>query len=240
MNSAVVMGVGPDRGMGAQLCHRAAADGHHVFVAGRTAAKVEAVAAAIREGGGQATAVTADATVEADTVGLFETAAASGRITLAIFNAGNNMPGPLADMDADYFEQCWRIACFGGFVFGREAAKHMKGQGGGSILFTGASASLRGNANFGAFAAAKAGLRAMAQSLAKELGPDHIHVGHVVIDGAIKGEKVQTMWPEYAEKLGAAGMIDIEAIVDAYQYLWRQPPGGWTFEVDVRTAIESW
>ena len=240
MDIAIIMGVGPDRGMGAQLCHRAAANGYHVVPAGRTAASLDAVADAITTAGGTATAVVADATDEADTITLFERASALGKLKLAIYNAGNNTPGPIEDMTAAYFEQSWRNCCFGGFLFGREAVKRLKPAGGGSLLFTGASASLRGRPNFGAFNSSKAALRAFAQALAKEHGADGIHVGHVVIDGAINGDKVNNRYPEFAEKLGPQGMLNIEAIVDAYEYLWRQPPGGWSFEVDVRTALEPW
>jgi len=184
--------------------------------------------------------VVADATREEATVALFERATALGRIECAIFNAGNNMPGLIEDMTLEHFETCWRIGCLGGFLFGRAALRHMRQAGQGSILFTGASASLRGKANFGAFTSAKAGLRAFAQALAKEAGPLGIHVGHVVIDGAINGDKIRTRFPQYADKLGADGMVDLNAIVDCYEFLHRQPQRGWSFEVDVRTAIESW
>lgn len=240
MDAAIVMGVGPDQGMGAQLCKRFASFGLHVVIAGRTQEKIDAVAEDIRSGGGQASAIVADATVEADTVMLFKTAAAQGRIDCAIYNTGNNTPGRIEDMSAEYFEQSWRTCCYGGFLFGREAIKCMKSTGGGTILFTGASASMRGRTNFGAFNSSKAALRCLAQAMAKEYGPDGIHVGHVVIDGAIFGDKVRNRYPEYAEKLGETGMINIGAIVDAYAYLYKQPKSGWSFEVDVRTAIESW
>jgi NAD(P)-dependent dehydrogenase (short-subunit alcohol dehydrogenase family) len=212
MDTAIVMGVGPDQGMGAQLCKRFSSLGLHVFVAGRTQAKLDAVVEGIRADGGDASAVAADATVEADVVELFAQAAG----------------------------QSWRICCYGGFLFGREAVRHMKSMGGGTLLFTGASASMRGRPNFGAFNSSKAALRTLAQAMAKEYGRDGIHVGHVVIDGAIYGEKVRTKFPDFAEKLGEAGMINIGAIVDAYEYLYKQPKTGWSFEVDVRTAIESW
>ncbi|MEX2480314.1 MAG: SDR family NAD(P)-dependent oxidoreductase [Gammaproteobacteria bacterium] len=238
MNVAVVIGVGPEQGLGAQLCRRFAGHGLHVVVAGRTLAKLENVAKAIVAGGGTATALAADATSEPDLVGLFERARALGPIELVIYNAGNNMPGSVAEMSADYFEQAWRIGCFGGFITAREALNSMAG--GGTLLFTGASASLRGRANFGAFAAAKAALRALAQAVAKEAGPQGVHVGHVVIDGAINGEKIRQRFPDYAEKLGERGMVNLGAIVDAYEFLWRQPTGGWSFEVDLRTAFESW
>ena len=239
MNTAIVMGVGPDRGLGAQLCKRFAGFDKHVFACGRTQTKLDAVVADIIATGGQATAVVADATNEADVVALFDRAAALGDIDAALYNAGNNTPGNILDMEADYFRQSWEICCFGGFLFGREAARRMQNKGG-TIVFTGASASLRGRPGFGAFNSSKAALRTLAQAMAKEYGKDGIHVGHVVIDGAIFGEKIRTHYPEYAEKLGEQGMINIEGIVDAFEYLYQQPKTAWSFEVDVRTAVENW
>ncbi len=239
MNSAIGMGVGPDRGLGAQLATRFAALGMHVFVAGRTQEKLDAVAGNIASMGGAATPVVTDATNEAAVIALFDRAAVSGRIEVAIYNAGNNTPGPIIDMSAEYFTQSWQICCCGEFLFGREAIRRMHG-GGGALLFTGASASLRGRAGFGAFNSSKAALRTLAQAMAKESGKDGIHVGHVVVDGAIYGEKIKQRFPDYYEKAGEEKMISIEAIVDAFEYLYRQPKTGWSFEVDVRTAVESW
>jgi len=236
--SAIVIGVGPDRGLGAQLCRRFAAEGLHVLVAGRSQQKLDAVVADIRKDGGSAEAVVSDATSETDTRALFDQAGEA--LDLAIYNAGNNTPGRIADMEADYFEQSWRVCCFGGFLFGREAVRRMQPLGGGTLLFTGASASLRGRANFGAFNSSKAGLRALAQALAKEYAEDGIHVGHVVIDGPIGGEKIMTLLPAYAERLGEEGMISIEGIVDNYVFLYRQPLRAWAFEIDVRTSKEKW
>lgn len=238
MNSAVIIGVGPERGLGAQLCKRFAREGLHVVLAGRTGEQLDAIANAIREAGGQATAVVADATQEADVQRLF--AAASGPIALAIYNAGNNTPGRIIDMDAAYFEQSWRVCCFGGFLFGREAIRYMAPRESGTLLFTGASASLRGRAKFGAFNSAKGALRNLAQAMAKEYGPEGIHVGHVVVDGPIGGDKIIKAFPDYAEKLGPSGMIDIDGIVDGFAYLYHQAPRAWTFEVDVRTSVERW
>lgn len=238
MKTAVIIGVGPELGLGAQLCQRFAHEGLHVIVAGRTPAQIEAVADSVRRAGGEATAIAADATSEADVQALF--AAAGGEVDLAIYNAGNNTPGRIIDMEADYFEQSWRVCCFGGFLFGREALRLMVPQGGGTLLFTGASASLRGRPRFGAFNSSKGALRNMAQAMAKEYGADGVHVGHVVVDGPIGGDKIIKGFPEYAEKLGEAGMISIDGIVDGFVYLYRQPPRAWTFEIDVRTALEKW
>ena len=237
---AIVSGVGPQQGMGAQLAHRFAKLGLHVFIAGRTAASLEEVVASITRDGGKATGVVADATDEQATVALFKQARAHGKLALVIYNTGNNTPGRIADMTAEYFENSWRVCCFGGFLYAREAVKHMQADGGGTIIFTGASASMRGRPNFGAFNSSKGALRLMAHALAKEVGPDGIHVGHVVIDGAIAGDKIRSRFPEYAAKLGDDGLVDIQAIVDAYEYLYKQPRRGWSFEVDMRTAIEAW
>lgn len=242
MNKAIVIGVGPQAGLGARLAERFASLGLHVFVAGRTPSLLDAVVHSIATNDGTATAVVADATSESDIIALFDRAdaAGDGDIDVAIYNAGNNTPGKIVDMTADYFEQSWRVGCFGGFLFGREAVRRMRMQGRGTLLFTGASASLRGRANFGAFNSAKGALRNLAQAMAKEYGPEHIHVGHVVIDGPIGGDKIIKGFPEYANKLGEAGLINLEGIVDAFQYLYKQPRSAWSFEVDVRTSQERW
>ena len=237
MKTAVIIGVGPDEGLGSQLCQRFAKT-HHVLAAGRTIATLQETVSTIKGAGGSAEAIVADATLEADVTNLF--AAASGDIDLAIYNAGNNTPGKIIDMSAEYFEKSWRVCCFGGFLFAREALKRLIPGGGGVLLFTGASASMRGRAGFGAFNSAKAGLRVLAQALAKEYAKDNVHVGHVVVDGAIGGHKIKQRYPEYAEKLGEAGMISIQGIVDGFEYLYRQPANAWTFEIDVRTSQEQW
>ena len=237
MRKAVIIGVGPDQGLGAQLCKRFAGEGLHVFAAGRTKAAVDAVVGDIVAAGGEATPVVADATKEADVVALFEQAGSD--LDLAIYNAGNNTPGRIVEMTADYFERAWRVVCFGGFLFGREAVRRMA-PGGGSLLFTGASASLRGRAGFGAFNSSKAGLRALAQAMAKEYAPAGIHVGHVVVDGAIGGEKIRTRLPDLVSRLGEDGLVGIDGIVDAFVFLHKQPRTAWTFELDLRTFKESW
>ena len=239
MHTAIIMGVGPEQGLGAQLCRRFAGLGLHVFVAGRTRGKLDDVVSLIEAEGNKATAWVADATVETEVKKLFDAASQAGPLSVAIYNAGNNTPGKIVDMEAAYFERSWKICCFGGFLFAREAIKQMQASGG-TLLFTGASASLRGRPGFGAFNSSKAALRTLAQALAKEYGPENIHVGHVIVDGAINGEKIKTRWPTYAEKLGDEGMISIDGIVDAYEFLYRQPNTAWTFEVDLRTSIENW
>ena len=141
MKTAIVIGVGPDRGVGARLCKRFAADGLKVIVAGRTLFALQAVVDDITKAGGAAVPFVADATREGDIVALFD--AAGDNLDLAIYNAGNNTPGKIIEMDADYFENAWRVVCFGGFLFGREAVRRMVPKKTGTLLFTGASASLR-------------------------------------------------------------------------------------------------
>ncbi|WP_456620248.1 SDR family NAD(P)-dependent oxidoreductase [Bradyrhizobium sp. P5_C12] len=236
MKTAIVIGVGPDRGLGARLCKRLAADGLKLIVAGRTLSALQAVAGDIQKAGGAAVPFVADATRESDIIALFD--AAGDNLDLAIYNAGNNTPGKIIEMEADYFEQAWRVVCFGGFLFGREAVRRMAPNKTGTLLFTGASASLRGRSGYGAFNSAKAGLRTLAQAMAKEYAPDGIHVGHVVVDGAIAGDKILTRFPDAAGREDS--LIDIEGIVDAFTFLYRQPERAWSFELDVRTSREKW
>ena len=236
MGTAIVIGVGPDQGLGAQLCKRFAAEGLNVLVAGRTKSALDAVVADIAAAGGRAASFVADATKEADIVALFDQAGSD--LELAIYNAGNNTPGKIIDMEADYFEQSWRVVCFGGFLFGREAVRRMVPKAVGTLLFTGASASLRGRTGYGAFNSSKAGLRTLAQAMAKEYASDGIHVGHVVVDGAFGGEKIRKRFPNLADREDR--LISIEGIVDGFVFLYRQPRRAWSFELDVRTSHENW
>lgn len=237
---AIVVGVGAALGLGGALCRRFARGGCHVLVAGRTAGKIDAVAAEILATGGSAQAVVTDATRESDIVALFDRACAvpAGSLELVAFNAGNNLRRSVIDMDAQAFEDVWRVACFAGFLTGREAVRRMLPQERGTILFSGASASLRGRAEFAQFAAAKAGLRMVAQSMAREFGPRGLHVAHVVIDGGIDGERQRTRFPEQVARLGVDGMLDIDAIAETYWQLHRQPRSAWTQEIDLRPFKE--
>lgn len=236
--TAVIVGVGPENGLGGTLCRKFAGHGLHVVAAGRTKGKVDAVAQAIVDQGGKATGVETDATDEAAVVALIRQAEAIGPIDLAIYNAGNNMPGDFLEMEAGYFEKCWRICCMGGFLFSREALRVMAPRGQGTLLFTGASASMRGKPFFAAFTAAKAGLRALSQSLSREFQPQGIHVGHVVIDGGIDGDKLQKGRPEIAKAFGPERLISLDGIAGAYEYLYLQDRLAWTQELDLRAFKE--
>jgi NAD(P)-dependent dehydrogenase (short-subunit alcohol dehydrogenase family) len=239
---AVVIGVGSADGLGAALSRCYAANGHHVLVAGRTLAKVEKVAAAIRRDGGSATAYAIDATREEDVIRLFDAAMTSdelgGPADLVTYNAGINQKIEVLKMEASTFETFWRLNTLGGFLVGREAARRFVPLGRGSILFTGATGSLRGMPGFAHFAASKAGLRMIAQSMAREFGPEGIHVAHVIVDGAINGERVRSLFPGVVEQLGENGMLEIKAIAETYWHLHVQHRSAWTQELDVRPFKE--
>jgi NAD(P)-dependent dehydrogenase (short-subunit alcohol dehydrogenase family) len=238
---AVVVGVGPEAGLGGALSARLAREGHHVFVAGRTPEKVEAVAAGIRAAGGQSTAAAVDTTVERDVVAFFDRVErAEGVLDLVVYNAGNAAMGMLHDMEAEFFELVWRVGCFGGFLVGREAVRKMLPRERGTVVFTGATASVRGKPATTAFAAAKAGLRSLAQSMARAYGPQGIHVAHVVVDGGIAGDKIVKGLPQFAEAMGTDGLISLDGLADAYWFLYRQERAAWTHELDLRTFKESW
>jgi NAD(P)-dependent dehydrogenase (short-subunit alcohol dehydrogenase family) len=241
--TAVVIGVGAERGLGAALCRRFASEGYHVLVAGRTASKIEPVAGAIRAAGGSAEPIPTDATSEADVVRLFDRGMAPGAgydpADLVVFNAGNNRKLDFRDLSAAQFEEFWRVGCFAGFLAGREAARRLVPLGRGTILFTGASGSLRGKPGFAHFAAAKAGLRALAQSMAREYGPQGIHVAHVVIDGGINGDRLVSRNPLLLEERGEDGLLGIDAIADSYWHIHRQKRSAWSQEIDLRPFKES-
>jgi NAD(P)-dependent dehydrogenase (short-subunit alcohol dehydrogenase family) len=237
--TALVVGVGASDGLGAASARRFAREGLAVFVAGRTAAKVEAVAAEIRAAGGMAEAVTGDAANEADAARFVDVAEARGPLALALHNAGSNRRDSILELQAADFELLWREHCLGGFLTGREVARIMVPRGRGTILFTGASGSLRGRAQFAAFAAAKAGLRAVSQSMARELGPKGLHIAHVVIDGGIAGARLLSRFPQLREQRGSDGMLSIEAIAETYWQLHLQHRSAWTQELDLRPWAEA-
>ncbi|HXS53821.1 MAG TPA: SDR family NAD(P)-dependent oxidoreductase [Usitatibacter sp.] len=239
MPGAVVVGVGAARGLGAALCRRFAAGGHHVLAAGRTPAKLEAIVEAIRAAGGSAEAFACDATREEEVARLFDRAMQRGEgADLVAYNAGINQRVDFRELSASAFESSWRIGCFGGFLVGREAARRLVPLGRGTVIFTGASASLRGRPGFAQFAAAKAGLRMVAQSMAREYGPLGIHVAHVVVDGGIDGERLRERFPKVAEERGPDGLLDPDAIAEAYWQIHRQPRSAWAHEVDLRPFKE--
>jgi NAD(P)-dependent dehydrogenase (short-subunit alcohol dehydrogenase family) len=236
---AVVLGVGPAHGLGAAVARRFAAGGLHVIVSGRTREKLAAVVADINGQGGSASPCVADATESADLERLMADARGRGAVKAVVFNVGGNWPMAFDDLTAEQFESFWRTCTLAGFLTAKAALPVLERENG-SLLFTGASASLRGKPGFAHFAAAKSALRIMAQALAKDYGPRGVHVGHVVVDGAINGERIQTFLPEYLEKLGEDGALEPDAIAEAYWFLHNQPRNSWTFELDVRPFKETW
>ena len=240
---AVVLGVGAEKGLGAAASRRFAKEGYHVLVAGRTPDKISKVVESIRAAGGSATAVTVDGTREAEVISLWDRAMADDAdgapADLAVFNMGNNAAVDIREMTAQHFEDSWRVGCFAGFLFGREAVRRLAPLGRGTVLFTGASGSLRGRPRFAAFNATKGGLRLLVQSMAREFGPQGIHVAHVIIDGGIEGERLLSRMPDRKEKAGPDGLLGIEAIVENYWHIHRQPRSAWTHELDIRPYKET-
>jgi NAD(P)-dependent dehydrogenase (short-subunit alcohol dehydrogenase family) len=238
---ALVLGVGAAAGLGGALCRRFAREGLEVFAAGRTQAKVDALAAEIRARGGRAHGVAADVTRAPDMAAAFERVEkeTGAPPELVVYNAGNMAAGPLSEMTDEFFEAAWRVCAFGAFLCGREAARRMAPRGRGTLIFTGATSSLRSKPPFIAFAAAKAAERAVAQGLAREFGPKGLHVAHVVVDGVIDGELVNSRMPQLKKSLGDDGMLHIDALADAYWMLHTQQRSAWTFELDLRPYKET-
>jgi NAD(P)-dependent dehydrogenase (short-subunit alcohol dehydrogenase family) len=238
---ALVIGVGAERGLGSALAKRFAREGYHVIAAGRTPERIDTIVSSIVAGGGSAEVFPADATKETDVVAMFDRAMddrGGGPADLVVFNAGNNQPHDFRTLSAADFESAWRVGCFAGFLVGREAARRLVPLGRGTVIFTGASGSLRGRPRFASFAAAKAGLRNVAQAMAREFGPQGVHVAHVIIDGGIDGERLNTRYPDRREQAGPDGLLDIDAIAEAYWQIHRQHRSAWTHEIDLRPYKE--
>jgi NAD(P)-dependent dehydrogenase (short-subunit alcohol dehydrogenase family) len=240
--TAVVVGVGAEQGVGAAVSRRFAREGHHVLVAGRTPATIEQVARTIVAAGGSAEPIPTDATREQEVAALFDRAMAPGNgfnpADVIVFNAGNNQRVDFREVSAQLFEDFWRVGCFAGFLVGREAARRLAPLGRGTVIFTGASGSLRGKAGFAQFAAAKAGLRMISQSMAREFGPLGLHVAHVVIDGGVNGHRLRSRRPQIAEERGEDGLLGVDAIAETYWQIHRQTRSAWTQEVDLRPFKE--
>src|SRR5271169_288851 len=243
-NGGVALLVGAGDAIGAAVARRFAAGGYSVCVARRDAEKSRNVVQQIVASGGVARAVATDVRNEEVVQALFaQVEAELGPLEVCLFNAGANIKMPLIETTGRLFFKAWELACYGGFLTGREAARYMVPSGRGTILFTGATASLRGGAGFAAFAAAKFGLRGVAQSMARELAPKNIHVAHLVIDGAIDSEAIH-------RRLSAAtgvmpdlepdSLIQTSSVAEAYWALHNQSRDGWTHELDLRPYSERW
>ena len=237
--TALVVGAGD--ATGGAIARRFAREGYFTCVTRRNADKLQPLIARIEAEGGKARAFGSDARREEQVIALIDTIERDiGPIEVAVYNVGGNVRFPIREMTSRVYFKTWEMGCFGGFLMGREVAKAMVPRGRGTILFTGATASLRGGVGFAAFAGAKHALRALAQSMAREFGPLGIHVAHVVIDGAIDTPFIRENFPERYALKEQQGILDPEAIAENYWRLHVQPKSAWTHELDLRPWIEKW
>lgn len=241
----VVLLVGAGDAIGAAVARRFAAGNYKVCIARRDAAKSDALIAELTALECEVHAFSVDARQEAEVQSLFARVEDGiGPIEVCLFNAGSNVKNPLSETSATLFLKAWELACFAGFLVGREAAQYMLKRGHGTMLFTGATASVRGSSGFSAFSSAKFGLRAVAQAMARELGPKNIHVAHLLIDAGVDSAAIH-------QRMKAASGIDVKdipsdsltktgSIAEAYWFLHHQPRDGWTHELDLRPFVEKW
>ena len=236
-----ILVVGAGDATGGAIARRFAREGYIACVTRRHADKLAPLLARIEAEGGKAHAFGSDARKEDEVIALFaQIEKEIAPIEVAVFNIGANVRFAITETTARVYYKVWEMGCFGGFLVGREAARAMLPRGRGSIFFTGATASLRGREGFAAFAGAKHGLRALAQSMARELGPKGIHVAQIIVDGAIDTEFIRENFPERYARKEREGIVDPEAIAESYWQLHLQPRNAWTHEMDLRPWIEPW
>ena len=236
---ALVIGAGD--ATGGAIARRFAREGFTACITRRNADKLAPLVAQIEAEGGKARAFGSDARKEDQMTALvFEIERDIGPIEVAVFNIGGNVRFPIRETTSRVYFKVWEMCAFAGFLMGREVAKAMVPRGRGTILFTGATASVRGGSGFSAFSGGKHALRALAQSMARELGPQGIHVAHVIIDGAIDTQFIQTMFPERYKLKEQDGILNPEAIAEAYWQLYLQQRSAWTHEMDLRPWLETW
>ena len=241
--SAAVIGAGDY--IGAAIAKKFAAEGFVVFAGRRHGEKLAPLVAEVEAGGGRIVGRSLDARKEDDLAAFLRNADAAAPLEVCVFNIGANVNFPLLETTERVFRKVWELACYAGFLAGREAATLMLPRGRGNIFFTGATASLRGGSGYAAFASAKFGLRAVAQSAARELGPKGIHVAHLVIDAGVDTEFVRG---RIAAREGQAALDNLDpgrlmnpkSVADAYWSLYRQSPDAWTFEQEIRPFGEKW
>ena len=235
--SVIIIGAGP--GLGSSLARKFAKEGNHVFAVRRErhSEELNSLCDEIKESGGSATAIPSDAREEEQVISLFSEVAKSGPIDCVVFNIGANVFFSIEETTSRVFRKIWEMGTFAGFLVGREAAKHMKDKG--TIIFTGATASMRGGSGFAAFSSAKFGLRAVAQSLARELGPKGIHVAHTIIDGAIDHPWIKENFPDIYKLKEVDGILNPDDIAEAYYNLHLQEKTAWTHELDLRPYMEK-
>ena len=240
--TALIVGAGD--ATGGAIARRFARGGYTVCATRRTVDKLQPLIGQIKADGGQAHGFASDARKEEEVIALVEQIESTvGPIEVLVFNIGANVSSSILDETARKYFKIWEMACLGGFLNGREVAKRMVAREGtghkGTIIFTGATASLRGSANFAAFAGAKHALRALAQSMARELGPRGIHVAHTIIDGAIDTEFIRENFPERYAMKDSDGILNPDHIAENYWMLHKQPRDAWTHELDLRPWNEK-
>ena len=237
----VILVIGAGDATGGAVARRFAREGYIACVTRRSADKLEPLVAQIRAEGGEAYAFGSDARKEEEMVSLVEQIERDiAPIEVAVFNIGANVRFSITETTARVYQKVWEMACFSGFLMGREVTKVMLPRGRGTIIFTGATASLRGREGFAAFAGAKHALRALAQSMARELWPKGIHVAHPIIDGAIDTEFIRSNFPDRYAMKEQDGILNPDHIAEAYWQIHRQPRDAWTHETELRPWTESW
>ncbi|WP_060516627.1 SDR family oxidoreductase [Pseudomonas sp. NBRC 111134] len=237
----VVLVIGAGDATGGEIAKRFAREGYIACVTRRQADKLQPLLEEIRAAGGQAHGFGSDARKEQEVAALVETIERDiGPIDVFVFNIGANVPCSILEETPRKYFKIWEMACFAGFLTAQAVARRMVRRERGTILFTGATAGARGAAGFAAFAGAKHGLRALAQSMARELGPRNIHVAHVVVDGAIDTAFIRDSFPERYALKDQDGILDPAHIADSYWFLHAQPRDAWTFELDLRPWMERW
>ena len=238
-SSVLIVGVGASHGLGAAIARRFGRGGYPVTIAGRNAAKLDATAMDLQKIGARVSSVVGDAANAEDARRFVAEADRLAPLQVAVHNAGGNEPAPFLQVSEERFTRHWREHALGGYQLAQAAIPRLLEHGGGSLFFTGASASLRGKANFAPFASAKGALRNLAQSIAREYGSQNIHVGHVVVDGGIEGDRLLSRAPQLMEQRGPDGLLHPDAIADAYWDLHHQHRSAWTLELDVRPWSEN-
>jgi NAD(P)-dependent dehydrogenase (short-subunit alcohol dehydrogenase family) len=241
----VAMLVGAGDAIGAAVARRFASGGYTVCICRRDAAKSQALVDELTAAGQRIHAFSVDARQEAEVERLFaDVEREIGPIEICLFNAGSNVNKPLLDTSEKLFFKAWELACYAGFLVGREAARVMLPRGRGSIFFTGATASIRGGKGFAAFSSAKFGLRAVAQAMARELGPKNIHVAHLIIDAGVDSEAIHQRMKAAkgieASEIPPDSLTKTSSIAEAYWFAHQQSRDGWTHELDLRPAVEKW
>jgi NAD(P)-dependent dehydrogenase (short-subunit alcohol dehydrogenase family) len=240
----VALLVGAGDAIGAAVARRFAKGGYIVCIARRDGEKSKALAEELAADGQQVHTFSVDARKEEEVQRLFATVERGiGPVSVCLFNAGSNVSKPVTETSGNLFFKAWELACYAGFLVGREAARYMQERGAGTILFTGATASVRGSSGFAAFASAKFGLRAVAQSMARELGPKNIHVVHLLIDAGVDSPAIHARMKARGvdpENIPQDSLTKTESIAEAYWFAHRQSRDGWTHELDLRPSVEKW